>query len=207
MHSLSCRTVASLLLVLSLAGCAGIGPNTVARDRFDYITALSDSWKSQMLLNTVKQRYGDSPVFLEVASIINQYAVEGTVDLRASWFTNPFSTSQFLGAQGKYTDRPTITYSPLTGERLARTLMTPIPITAILSLIQAGYPIDLVLRVAAHSINGIRNRYGGEVRARNADPEFYPLLDRLRRIQNAGEKNRQRGSGGVLLPAEGGSGD
>jgi hypothetical protein len=40
---------------------------TVARDRFDYITAISDSWKSQMLLNLVKIRYGDAPVFLDVA--------------------------------------------------------------------------------------------------------------------------------------------
>jgi len=55
-----------------------------------------------------------------------------------------------------------------------------------LSLIQAGYPIDLVLRTCAHSINGIRNRFGGSARARPADPEFYPLLERLKRMQNSG---------------------
>ena len=46
---------------------------TVARDRFDYITAISDSWKAQMLLNVVKLRYADAPVFLDVASVITQY--------------------------------------------------------------------------------------------------------------------------------------
>jgi hypothetical protein len=64
--------------------------------------------------------------------------------------------------------------------------MKPIPPTAILSLIQAGYPVDLVLRLCTHSVNGIRNRYGGAARARHADPEFYPLLERLRRIQDSG---------------------
>ncbi len=64
--------------------------------------------------------------------------------------------------------------------------MKPIPPPAILSLIQAGYPIDIVLRVCVHSVNGIRNHYGGAARARPADPEFYPLLERLRRIQDSG---------------------
>ncbi len=61
---------------LLLSGCAGIGPGTVTRDRFDYTTAISESWKAQMLLNMVKTRYADAPIFLDVASVINQYAVE-----------------------------------------------------------------------------------------------------------------------------------
>ena len=40
--------------LLLLSGCASMGPGTIARDRFDYTTALSDSWKSQMLINAVK---------------------------------------------------------------------------------------------------------------------------------------------------------
>ena len=64
--------------------------------------------------------------------------------------------------------------------------MKPLPPPAILSLIQAGYPIDLTLRFCVHTVNGVRNRYGGAARARPADPEFYPLLQRLRRIQESG---------------------
>jgi hypothetical protein len=50
----------ALLILAGLSGCASIGPPTVARDRFDYISAISDSWKAQMLLNVVKLRYADS---------------------------------------------------------------------------------------------------------------------------------------------------
>lgn len=181
-------TVLSLGL-FALWGCTGLGPHTVARDRFDYTGAIGDSWKEQMLVNTVKLRYGDTPVFLDIASVISQYSVESLVDLRLSW-VNPVTSvgtnTQSTGGAVRYIDRPTITYTPLSGEKFARSLMKPIPPPAILSLIQAGYPIDLVLRFCVHSVNSVRNRYGGSARARPADPEFYPLLERLRRIQDSG---------------------
>ena len=191
-----------ILIIAGLNGCTSIGPGTVARDRFDYTTALSDSWKAQMLLNVVKLRYADAPVFLDVASVINQYGFQGTVGVSGSWFQNPansvFSTaSQNVTAQGIYLDRPTITYSPLSGDKFARSLMTPIPPAAILSFLQAGYPVDVVLRLTVHAINGIHSRFGGSARTREADPEFYPLVQKLRNIQQsganrlAGEKNPQ----------------
>jgi hypothetical protein len=37
-----------------------------------------------------------------------------------------------------------------------------------------------------HVVNGLQNRFGGDLRARPADPEFYRLLERLRRIQLSG---------------------
>jgi hypothetical protein len=180
------------LLVCGLAGCASIGPGTVTRDRFDYTSAVAESWKSQMLLNLVKLRYGDTPVFLDVGQIISGYSLEGTLSAGGT-IANTHGvvpgvpdSSVVLGAQGRYTDRPTITYAPLVGERFARSMMTPLPPPSILSLIQAGYPVDAVLRLAVHEINGIRNRYGGDLRARPADPEFYALLRDLRRLQTAG---------------------
>jgi hypothetical protein len=117
-----------LLTAVAVSGCASIGPATVTRDRFDYTGAVAESWKTQMLLNLVKLRYGDTPVFLDVGQIVSGYTVQ-------SMFTaggNIFSTSGVvpgvpnssvtLGAQGQYTDRPTITYAPLSGERFARSL-------------------------------------------------------------------------------------
>lgn len=211
-----------LLVVLplglsALSGCSGIGPSTVVPSRFDYTAAIADSWKQQMLINMVKLRYGDAPVFLDVTSVISQYQFtaganwNGTFNNQsssnshtlgasanladpvtgaASWggaFGSPFlSSSQNVGVTGAYSDRPTITYMPLSGNKFTRTFMKPISPPALLTLIQAGYPIDLVLRFCAHSVNGVRNRYGGSARARHADPEFYPLLERLRRIQDSG---------------------
>ncbi len=180
------KIIISLGALWLLSGCSGIGPPTVFRDRFDYTAAISDSWKNQMLFNMVRIRYGDAPVFLDVASVISQYQVAGQINLGATFNHNPWSSSESVGATGNYVDRPTITYTPITGDKFARSLMSPVPPPAILSLLQAGYPVDLVFRLLVQEINGVRNRYGGGVRARSADPEFYSLIEKMRRIQSVG---------------------
>jgi len=73
--SLTCRLFFSLLLFFLFSGCTVIGPGTVERDRFDYSTSIAESWKKMMLLNIVKLRYGDTPIFLEVGSIVSQYSM------------------------------------------------------------------------------------------------------------------------------------
>lgn len=178
---------AGFLLLAGLIGCASIGPATVARDRFDYITAISESWKAQILLNLVKLRYGDAPVFLDVASVITQTGYQGIVGVSGSWLQNPFSSSAGVTATGTYGEKPTITFLPISGEKFARSLMTPIPPAVILNFLQSGYPADLVLRLTVHAINGIHSRFGGSARTREADPEFYPLVEKLRNIQQSGE--------------------
>jgi hypothetical protein len=66
-------------------GCRDIGPPKMRYDTFAYTNAISDSWKSQMLLNTVKIRYEDVPVFLDVTSVITQYQVAGELQGRLGW--------------------------------------------------------------------------------------------------------------------------
>src|SRR5467141_1961739 len=77
----------SALLILTLvgltAGCV-LGPGTVIRDRFDDSATVADSWKSQMLLNFVRTRYGDTGVFLDVGQIVAGYTVESTVTASAA---------------------------------------------------------------------------------------------------------------------------
>jgi hypothetical protein len=180
------KIIISVGVSLVLFGCSAMGPTTVSRDRFDYTAAISDSWKNQMLFNMVKIRYGDAPVFLDVSSVISQYQISGAVSLGATINYPPSSTSGNLGGAGTYVERPTITYTPVMGDKFARSLMSPVPPPAILSLIQAGYPVDLVFRLLVQEINGVRNRFGGEARAQSAEPEFYSLIEKMRKIQSAG---------------------
>jgi hypothetical protein len=185
-----------MIASLVLTGCSAVGPGSVVRDRFDYNRAISDSWKSQMLNNLVGIRYGEAPIFLDVVSVINQYEFQTQANLSASWQSplrvptgnnnNINANTLGVGGSGSYTDRPTITYSPLSGEQFALGLMKPIVPTSILSLIQAGFPVDFIFRLSVQSINGVQNRYGGTARARTADPDFYRLLEKWKQLQVSG---------------------
>jgi hypothetical protein len=44
-----------------------------------------------------------------------------------------------------------------------------------------------VLRLTVHTVNGIHSRFGYGARAREADPEFFLLIDKLRDIQQSGQ--------------------
>jgi hypothetical protein len=172
--------------ILFFVGCAGIGPKTIPRDRFDYASAISNSWKRQMLLNMVKIRYADIPVFVDVASVINQYALEGDVELGASWYDSIPGDSQNVGVTGRYRDQPTITYLPLMGKAFAESLVKPIPPPAIFFLIQTGVRVDYVFRTCVQTVNGIHNRRGRHSMKREADPEFYRLISLLYKVQQSG---------------------
>ncbi|HVE22856.1 MAG TPA: hypothetical protein VNC39_12850 [Acidocella sp.] len=200
---------AFILLALLPAGCASIGPATVSRDRVDYIGAVADSWKEQTLLNIVRMRYGDAPSFVDVSSIISAYALQGQLSAAgqiSSDLTGTIPSNLVtLGGGVTYLDRPTITYTPLAGEKFAASLLRPIPPSAIFELIQAGYPADYILQMTTRAINGVYNRssIGGQVR--EADPSFYPLLNALRRLQLSGavslrlEKHGKEETGILIL--------
>jgi hypothetical protein len=183
------KTIGHLVLVgvLLLAGCASVGPTTITRDRFDYVSAISESWKRQTLLNLLKVRYTDAPVFMDVASVISSYSLEGEVRMFGEYAPpNRGDTVAGVSGTGRYTDKPTITYSPLTGDKFAKGLMAPIPISGFLFLLQSGYPADLVLRVCINSINGIQNAYGGSGNPREGDAKFHELMSAIKEAQAEG---------------------
>lgn len=173
-------------LALLLSACTHIGPGTIPGDRVEYVQALRESWKRQVLLNVVALRYAEAPMFFEVASVINQYSLETNVDGRLAWTPgNPGSPA--VGAYGRYSDRPTITYTPVTGERYVRSMLTPIPPTAILSLVQSGWPVDFVLRLTVRSINGVATPTSSTLLGTSRESErTLKLLSALRRIQLSG---------------------
>jgi hypothetical protein len=173
-------------IVLSLPGCASFGPPSVDRDRFDYINAIASSWKQQTLLNIVKMRYADTPVFLDVGQIISGYQLEGTVSVGGSVSSrSAYGDVLSLGTAGRYTDRPTITYTPLTGAHFIHVLMTPIPPPALFTLVEQGWPMDMLMQVGVQRINGISNSKAG-ARGHAADPDFARLLMAFQRLQASG---------------------
>src|SRR5215831_19959727 len=200
--------VALTISVLAMAvGCAHLGPKSVAVDRFDYCSAIADSWKQQTLLNIVKLRYMDLPVFVDVASIVSGYSMQTGVSVNGTLSSESAIEGNFasIGGQAIYTDRPTITYVPLTGEKFLRGLITPLDPKNVFFLLQSGYAADFILGLAVESLNGLRNRSTAGGVVREADPDFLRVLTLLHDIQAAGafgmrvEEDKVKGSTGVVF--------
>jgi hypothetical protein len=180
--------MACLTCVLCTAGCQSLGPTTIQRDRAEYSDAISQSWKRQALLNIVKLRYLDPPIFVDVGQIVAGYSLETSLNVGASFPQNANfgGDTQTLGGAARYTDRPTVTYVPLTGNAFLRGLMAPLTPASLFSLMQAGHPADIVLLVAATSLNGLKNQEYTIDGVAPPDPRFLRVLELLRTIQSVG---------------------
>jgi hypothetical protein len=101
--------------------------------------------RSRPSSTSLKLRYVDMPIFLEVAQVIAGYQLQSAIggSFTAGNFTagiiGPFTATGTANAAGTYTDRPTVIYQPLTGVDFLKRLMTPIPPSSVLFVLQAGY--------------------------------------------------------------------
>lgn len=174
--------------VIVVAACQSVGPATISRDRFDYSSAIGESWKRQTLLNIVRLRYADPPIFVDVGQVIAGYSLETSVSVAGVASSRGAVQGDYgsLGAQGRFTDRPTITYSPLTGNRFIENIATPITPVAIFETIENGFPAHAMLSMGVASINGLRNVDSDLEGGRPADPRFLEVAQLLREAQNRG---------------------
>jgi hypothetical protein len=187
------RIISTIMLVSVLAmagGCSPIGPTAIKRDRLHYANAVSESWKEQLLLNIVKSRYGDAPTFLDVTSVVSGYTLETEIGGGIEWHPNDPEDFLTLGGKTKYIDRPTLSYTPMSGEKFARSLMAPVPLDALLFVLQQRVPADFILGLTLESLEGYHNAITYSVGLtrkgfRPADPGFVKVLKILTELQQA----------------------
>jgi hypothetical protein len=176
-----------LLLFLPLAGCGGIGASVFNRDHLEYARALSDAQKRQALFNIVRLRYGDVPLFLSTNQVISGYTLGGSAEAGLNLY--PGGTGKnLLTALGavEYSDHPTFTFAPVTGEQFAKSYIRPLSPAQLLPLAQTGMPIDLLLRLGVQRIGSLRNTSPLSGELGKASPDFFPLLADLRALQIQG---------------------
>jgi hypothetical protein len=146
-------------LWLLLPGCASFGPKRIPPDQFNYNEAISRSWNEQMLLNLVRLRYIQMPVFLDVSSVLTQYSYTGDIGTSGSVGRSMGFDQWTAGADAGlgYTERPTITYTPLRGKEFSRRLLSPIPVEAVFALAQSGWRMDAMLPICLQRLNDVEN--------------------------------------------------
>lgn len=170
------RTLCVLAIFLLMEGCGTIGPKKLPGDQFDFNSAINEASSEQLLLNLVRLRYSEQPTFLKVSSIVNQYTRSGSANLTGGVNDVILGNNIYGGGGVVWSNTPTITYLPISGHEFSRNLLTPIPPGALLGLIQSGWPIELVMKTAIWSVNGIFDEVARPSGRRVADPQFYELF-------------------------------
>ena len=182
----------SLFLIVALtslaSGClATFGPQAIERTHPAYNEAIIASINEQMLQNLVRMRYRDVTFFLEIGSVTTSLSLQASAGVDAALnFGSQDSLSPDVGVG--YADNPTISYTPLQGENLLKSILSPLQLEAILVLTQSGWNIDRVFGLCFERINNLYNapNASGPTPEREPDYEqFNHLLEALYSLQKS----------------------
>jgi hypothetical protein len=175
---LATASVAALLFFVG-SGCASLGPKTVLWERTEYNLAIQETEDAQLLLNLVRLKYRDTPIFLELSSISSQSSLEtglGTGDSLAE--VTGSTVTWKVGPTLLFSTQPTITYTPFQGERFANQILAPIKIETLMLLYRSGWPLRRVLLLGAQRLNRVENA----VRASGPTPGKAPGYESFARV-------------------------
>jgi hypothetical protein len=179
--------VPSLLVLLASACTTGLRPQALRGERPDYNRQIAHSADAEMLLNIVRLRYSDTPLFLGSAgSWRNSYDASLSVTGQISG-SGPSGAT--VGTGLAYAEKPTITYTPLSGEQFATRMLMPIPLDWLMLFEQTGWSAERLLLVAVQRVNDLFNApsASGPTPERAPDYEaFEEFAERLHRLQSAG---------------------
>lgn len=150
------RMIIALCVFFSLSACTQFGPSLVKSGRNNYNIAISQTSDEQTLLNLVRLRYSDNPLWLQVGSITTQFDVTQGGSAGIQLPESGDYTSN-LGAVVTYSETPTVIYKPITGEDFVRNILHPMDFQTFMLLANSGWEIDMLLRLTVSRINGLRN--------------------------------------------------
>jgi len=181
----------ALFLMFALSGCQSyFGPSALQNTHSAYNQAIATTLNEQMLLNLVRMRYRDRPFFLKVGSVTASMTFGGTMGM---------NTELDMGADGNiikphfgfsYADKPTISYTPLQGEDFLKSVLSSIPLQAILVMTQSGWSVERIFGMCVERMNELYNAPRASGPTPVDEPEFRKfkrMLGLFRELQLHGD--------------------
>jgi hypothetical protein len=153
------RSIAQVAVVLAawsaLSGC--VGPNAIRYTRLRYNEVVRDTNDEQLLINIVRLRYADSPVFIDLPNITSQFEMSGAMGYLGG-YGNQFKggTTSLGNSSFSLRDTPTLSYHPREGREIAKALLTPIS-SDLFTVVNAGADIEQLLLLTTNDINDVPN--------------------------------------------------
>ncbi len=180
--------------VIACAGC-GFGPHALRVNQTRYNEAIQGATNEQLLLNLVRLRYRDVPLFLQIPSVSTQYEIRQATRFDTTLNENvgpePLNPDVWnLGATFEFSERPTVTLIPLQENEFVKRMFAKYDPDTIALLHGSGWAVDRVLMLTVSRINGLGNAVTAASPTPEEAPEFAEFArfcKLLRALQKRGE--------------------
>jgi hypothetical protein len=121
-----------------------------------YNEVVRDTNDEQLLVNIVRLRYADSPIFIDLPNITSQFEIAGHGNYLGGYGNQtPGRTSLGFGDLS-LRDTPTLSYHPREGREIAKSLLTPLS-SDLLIVVNAGANLEQLLLFSMNDINDVPN--------------------------------------------------
>ena len=185
-------TALALAATVASAGCgqafgpkATLGPGAIVRGRGLYNDVISATNNAQTLALIVRARYGEPIGLLSVASVTASLRAGTTAETQLGFGAPKTYEGNLvpLTLGLTYEDNPTISYTPVQGERYMKSLLAPVGVDTLVLLLGIEHaPAGLIAILVKH-LNGLQNPMYGPADERRT---FREAIEHLARLQDAG---------------------
>ncbi|HZJ71721.1 MAG TPA: hypothetical protein VFF36_12385 [Planctomycetota bacterium] len=157
------RIAPAVLAIVALpliSGCNATGPSSIASGRALYNDVITRTGDEQVLGMIVKHRYDETFGMLDVASVTSQVTlgVNSAINARAGANSDDTAGNLVPFAAGiSYSESPTISYVPMSGEEFMTRLVAPVSLTQTLTLGQLSRVPGQAFMLMVKRINGLTN--------------------------------------------------
>jgi hypothetical protein len=149
-----------VVLLAAWAGVSGcIGPKAIRYTRLRYNEVVRDTNDEQLLLNIVRLRYADSPIFIDLPNITSQFEVSGRSNYLGGYGNQTPGRASLGFGELLLRDTPTLSYHPREGREIAKSLLTPLS-SDLLIVVNAGANLEQLLLLSMNDINDVPNAPG-----------------------------------------------
>ena len=164
--------ISSLVL---LNACQIAGPQSIAIGRERYNTILQSTAMEQTMSNIVRVYQHEPPMFMDVSQVNAALSFTNSIapnlsNLGDTYRVAPGSVGT-LGGTLQYTETPTITYTPLSGQALVAQLVTPVSVDALGLLYDSYWNVGPLLDFSTAYLTPVYR-------------EFYPALNTIIELNN-----------------------
>ena len=177
-----------LVFAFATIGCLKVGPISLKSERSKFNQAIQKTNNEQLLLNLVRLKYRDTPFFLEVSNVASQFRLKNKASFKAqleSMVKDIFN----LGASTSYEQSPTVSYSPLHGDKFVKNILSTLPLKTITLLFHSGWSVERVFRVSFQLLGELANAPGASGPTPTNAPQYKEFLQAVKYLQNLDDKD------------------